>query len=67
MISHFGIDLSETMAFGDGGNDIGMLRHVALGVAMGNAAPEVKASADFVTTDVTDNGVENALRHFRLI
>ena len=66
MIRHFGIDLSETMAFGDGGNDIAMLRHAGIGVAMGNAAPEVKAAADYVTTDVDADGIAAALRHFGL-
>ena len=45
VIRHYGIDLSETMAFGDGGNDIEMLRHAGIGVAMGNASDEVKAAA----------------------
>lgn len=64
---HFGIDISETMAFGDGGNDITMLKHVAIGVAMGNANPEVIAIADYVTTDVDSDGIWNALKHFDIL
>ncbi|MFD2968427.1 Cof-type HAD-IIB family hydrolase [Sphingobacterium bambusae] len=64
---HFGIDLSQTMAFGDGGNDITMLQHVGIGVAMGNANPEVKAIADHITTDVDHDGIWQALKHFHLI
>lgn len=64
---HLGIDLSETMAFGDGGNDISMLQTVGTGVAMGNALDEVKAHADYVTTDVDNDGVKNALEHFGII
>ncbi|WP_300811546.1 Cof-type HAD-IIB family hydrolase [uncultured Duncaniella sp.] len=67
MIEHFGIDISETMAFGDGENDMGMLEHVGLGVAMGNALPEVKAVADYVTADADDDGIGKALRHFGVI
>lgn len=67
MIKHIGIDLSETMAFGDGGNDIGMLRHVQIGVAMGNAKEDVKASADYVTDTVDDDGIVKALKHFNII
>ena len=52
---------------GDGGNDIEMLRHVGIGVAMGNAKDEVKACADYVTTSVDDDGIVNALRHFGVI
>ncbi|MDR3093560.1 MAG: HAD hydrolase family protein, partial [Bacteroidales bacterium] len=54
-------------AFGDGGNDISMLRHVAIGVAMGNATDDVKAQADYVTNSVDDDGIGNALRHFGVI
>lgn len=64
---HFGIDLENTMAFGDGGNDITMLKHVHLGVAMGNANPEVKAIADYVTDDVDNDGIWNALKHFQVL
>lgn len=64
---HFGIGVDQTMAFGDGGNDIMMLKHVAIGVAMGNANPEVKEIADYITTDVDDDGIWNALKHFGVI
>lgn len=64
---HFGIDLAETMAFGDGGNDIEMLKHVNVGVAMGNANPEVKAIANYITDDVDSNGIWNALKHFGVL
>ena len=67
MLARFGIGLDETMTFGDGGNDIPMLRHVGTSVAMGNAAPEVKQAADYVTTSVDDHGIARALRHFGLI
>lgn len=62
-----GIDRSEVMAFGDGDNDIEMLRYVGIGVAMGNAAEAVKQAADYVTTDIDADGIPNALRHFGLI
>jgi Cof subfamily protein (haloacid dehalogenase superfamily) len=65
-LAHFGIDREHTMAFGDGGNDISMLQHAAIGVAMGNARDEVQAAADYVTSSVDDDGVINALRHFNL-
>lgn len=67
IICHFGIRLEETMAFGDGGNDISMLRHAGIGIAMGNAKDDVKAAADYVTTGVDDNGIANAMRHFKII
>ena len=58
---HFGIRQEETLAFGDGGNDIEMLQWAGIGVAMGNAADDVKGVADMVTTDVDNEGIENAV------
>lgn len=67
ILKFYGIDLSETMAFGDGGNDISMLKHAATSIAMGNAEDKVKAVADYVTTSVDDEGIPNALKHFGII
>lgn len=57
----------RTFGFGDSGNDLGMLAAVETAVAMGNAMPEVKAVADYVTDDVAHDGTVTALRHFNLI
>ena len=62
-----GLDISETMAFGDGGNDMSMLSAAGVGVAMGNTLDKVKAEADYVTTSVDDDGIRNALLHFGVI
>lgn len=51
------IDPAETLAFGDGLNDISMLRAAGVGVAMGNAVDAVKAAADRVTASCDDGGV----------
>ena len=67
MLAYFGIPLADTMAFGDGGNDVSMLRHVGIGVAMGNAGDEARRAADYVTTSVDEDGILNALRHFGVI
>ena len=64
---HEGIDLDECMAFGDGGNDISILKKAGTGVAMGNAGDEVKAAADYVTDHIDNEGVPKALRHFGII
>lgn len=66
MLDYFGVSLSETMAFGDGENDIAMLKHCDIGVAMGNASEKVKQYADYITTHITDNGLINALHHFKI-
>lgn len=67
IIRPLGLSLEETMAFGDGGNDIPMLRHAGIGVAMGNAQDDVKASADYVTASVDEDGIRKALQHFAVI
>lgn len=52
-----GIDPRDSVAFGDGSNDIEMLRAAGLGVAMDNADAQVKAAADAVTGTNNDAGV----------
>ena len=63
----YGIPLEETMAFGDGENDLEMLREVGVGVAMGNASPEVKAACRYVTADIDEDGILKALERFGVI
>lgn len=67
ILSYFHIRQEETMAFGDGENDIQMLRFAGIGVAMGNAEQEVKGHADYVTTGVNQDGIMIALKHFGLL
>lgn len=57
-----GIPLEETAAIGDSSNDIPMIERAYRGIAMGNATEDVKAVADYVSTDLKENGIENALR-----
>ena len=58
---HFGWTLANCMAFGDGLNDLTMVRMAGVGVAMANAAPEVLAAADYVTLSNDADGVAAAL------
>ena len=67
MADYLGLDIAETAAFGDGGNDISIIKTAGVGIAMGNAGDEVKEVADYVTTSVDDDGVRNALLHFGVI
>lgn len=56
-----GAEPSEVIAFGDGGNDTGMLQFAGMGVAMGNAQDTVKAYADMVCPSVDEDGIEWAV------
>lgn len=67
ILNHFGYTREECMAFGDGGNDMEMLRFAGIGVAMGNAGEQVKQAADYVTDDVDSGGIYNALVHFGVL
>ena len=67
VLDYYGIDIDECMAFGDGGNDVEMLGFAKIGVAMGNALDNVKKAADYVTSDVDDDGILNALKHFNVL
>ena len=64
---HEGFDPIHTIAFGDGGNDASMILQAGIGIAMGNAIDDLKSQADYVTTSVDDDGILNALRHFKVI
>ncbi len=58
------IDLKNSLAIGDGYNDLEMLEYAGIGVAMGNAPNEVKQVADYVTYSNEKRGVEYALNKF---
>lgn len=62
-----GLDGADYMAFGDGLNDMAMIKSAPIGIAMGNAVDEVKSVADYVTSSVDEDGVYNALVHYGLI
>lgn len=61
------LNITRHTAFGDGNNDVEFLEHADFSVAMGNATKHLKTIADFVTADVTDNGVAVALKKYQLI
>lgn len=59
--------LTECYAFGDSINDMEMLQYVPHSVGMGNSMEEVFSVVEYRTTDILENGIENALRHYNLI
>lgn len=67
MCDALGISRADTFAIGDSVNDLAMLEYAGHGIAMGNGTPEAKQVADYVTTDLADDGIYHALAHFGLI
>ena len=64
---HMGIKNEDTYAIGDSVNDLDMLSFVGHGIAMGNGTPPAKEAAEFVTTDIYDDGIKHAMEHYGLI
>jgi Cof subfamily protein (haloacid dehalogenase superfamily) len=67
LVEHLGMPIADTMAYGDGMNDLEMLALVDIGVAMGNARPEVKAVADDVTGTPDEDGIHTSFTKYALI
>ena len=67
LMEHLGADFKDTISFGDAKIDLSMFECCAYNVAMGNGGPEIKEAADYITTDVNDDGLYNAFKHLGLI
>ena len=67
VMDHLGITREEVMAFGDGENDLSMLRPAGIGVAMGAGTEFLKAEADYVTGTPDEDGVLSALKQFGIL
>lgn len=66
-VDFIGADIADTVGIGDGLNDVDMLGKTAIAVAMGNAKPETKAIADYVTDHVNKDGLWKAFKYLNLI
>lgn len=67
LIEKFNLADEETVAFGDGLNDIEMLEAVGISVAMGNGHEEALKRATYVTGHVDEDGLAEAMRYLKLI
>ncbi|MFC7061361.1 Cof-type HAD-IIB family hydrolase [Halobacillus seohaensis] len=67
MIQALGLTMEDTYAFGDGLNDIEMIREVGTGVAMGNAVDATKQVSDYVSSDVSEEGLVKAIYELKLL
>ena len=59
-----GVAEEATLAFGDGNNDLSMLRRAGVGIAMDNAEADVKAAADHITLSCDEDGVARGIEKF---
>jgi Cof subfamily protein (haloacid dehalogenase superfamily) len=64
LAERLGIGPENVLAIGDQRNDIELIRWAGIGVAMGNAVPDLKAVADWITRSNSEDGVAHALAHF---
>lgn len=67
LIDHIGVEMAEVIAFGDGLNDVEMLREVGFGVAMGNGHEEAKKVASIVAGHVDEDGLFEIMKTLELI
>ena len=66
LFRHLGYGYESVMSIGDSRMDMDMIRKAAIGVAMGNAHPEVKACADYICAPYDQDGVAEAIEKFLL-
>lgn len=64
MLVALGQKRENTICCGDGFNDISMIKYAGVGVAMGNAQPEVKAAADYITATNDEDGLVQVIDRF---
>ena len=67
IIKFLDIDIEDTIAVGDGFNDISMIKYAYLGVAMGNASKDLKEAADMVTDSVDNDGIYKLFKKLKMI
>lgn len=67
LLEHINHPLTHTIALGDSLNDLEMIKHANVGVAMGNAHEDLKTNADFITKNIDEDGFEFALKEYQLI
>lgn len=67
LIDYLNMTLDQTISVGDSTNDLAMLEYTKESVAMGNSNPVLFDIVTYTTTDIRDNGIYNALKHFEVI
>jgi hydroxymethylpyrimidine pyrophosphatase-like HAD family hydrolase len=66
LADYLGVDHSKTISFGDGTNDLPMIKDAAIGIAMANADEAVIAAADWIAPSNDENGVAEGIKKYCL-
>ena len=66
-IDLIGASIDDCISIGDSTNDLPMLTYTKESVAMGNSNPVLFDYVTYITTDIEDDGIYNALKHFNVI
>ena len=67
LMDYLGIPIENTYAVGDSTNDLPMIDFAGTGIVMGGSPAEVTSHADYVTSPLLEDGIYNAMKHFKLI
>lgn len=67
LMDYYNIPVENTYAAGDSTNDLPMIDFAGTGIAMGQSPATVISHADYVTSSILEDGIYNAMKHFKLI
>lgn len=67
LVNYLNTTIDNTISIGDSTNDLSMLTYTTKSVAMGNANPILFDIVTHITTDIDNDGIENALKHYNVI
>jgi hypothetical protein len=67
VIEYYNGDINDSFCIGDTNNDLEMVKECKIGVSMGNGIQALKDVADYTTTNILEDGLYNAFKHFNII
>jgi Cof subfamily protein (haloacid dehalogenase superfamily) len=66
-LAYYDIPLADSLAIGDGGNDLEMIMHAGHGCAMRNSNPKLFEAAEYICADVDEEGIIDCFRHYGML
>ena len=67
LLDYFHMQVDNSFVFGDGNNDLQMMRYAGHSICMQNGSEDALKVAEYVTGSVTEGGIAGALKHYGLI